>query len=123
MQIGKIVGTVVSTRKDEKLEGFRFHVVQYTDVDGNPSGGIVVAVDAVGAGVGELVLVAAGSSARQTRATEGMPLDAIIMAIIDIVEINGEHRYVKNPLRRRVSPASRSRSLSTLMLVPEIGCC
>ena len=95
MQIGKVVGTVVSTRKDEKIEGFKLLLVKYADVDGKPTGNIVVAVDAVGAGVGEIVLVATGSSARQTKMTEGKPLDAIIMAIIDILEVDGEKRYVK----------------------------
>ena len=95
VQIGKIIGTVVSTMKDEKLVGFKFQIVKYTDVDGKPTSGFVVAVDSVGAGIGELVLVATGSSARQTEMTEGKPVDAIIMAIIDIVEINGKKRYVK----------------------------
>lgn len=96
MQIGMIVGTVVSTRKDEKLEGLRLHIVKYVDTHGKPTGSFVTAVDSVGAGVGEIVLVAAGSSARQTKLTEGKPVDAVIMAIVDILEIGGEKRYVKN---------------------------
>jgi microcompartment protein CcmK/EutM len=95
MQLGKIVGTVVSTQKDEKLEGLKFHVVKNVDVDGTPSGGMVVTVDAVGAGVGEVVLYASGSAARQTSDTQGKPVDAVIMAIVDIVEVDGEKRYVK----------------------------
>jgi microcompartment protein CcmK/EutM len=95
MQLGKIVGTIVSTRKDEKLEGLKFHIVQYLGGDLKPTGAIVVAIDSVGAGVGEVVLVAAGSSARQTKVTEGKPVDTVIMAIVDILEINGKEIYVK----------------------------
>jgi len=65
------------------------------DADGKPSGGIVVAVDAVGAGVGEVVLYASGSSARQTKVTKDRPVDATIMAIVDHVESGGESRYSK----------------------------
>ena len=79
MQLGKIVGTVVSTQKDEKLEGLRLHIVKHINVDGTFTGSLVVAVDSVGAGIGEVVLVAAGSSARQTKNTEGKPVDTVIM--------------------------------------------
>lgn len=95
MLLGKIVGTVVSTQKDEKLEGLRFHVVKNVDADGRLTDGFVVAVDAVGAGVGEVVLVASGSAARQTDITQGKPVDAVIMAIVDVIEIDGKNRYVK----------------------------
>ncbi|MCK4608821.1 MAG: EutN/CcmL family microcompartment protein [Gammaproteobacteria bacterium] len=95
MQLGKIVGTVVSTRKDEKLVGLRFHVVKFVDPDGKSTGSFVIAVDSVGAGVGEVVLVAAGSSARQTKTTEGKPVDSVIMAIVDELEIDGKTRYLK----------------------------
>ncbi len=95
MQLGKVVGTVVSTQKDEKLVGFKFQVVKFVDFDGNPTGNFVIAVDAVGAGVGEVVLTAAGSSARQTPFTKDKPVDTVIMAIVDVVEVDGEERYVK----------------------------
>ncbi len=95
MQLGKITGTIVSTHKDEKLEGLRFHIVENVDCDGKPTSGFVVAVDAVGAGTGEVVLVAAGSAARQTDITQGKPVDGVIMAIVDIIEIDGKERYVK----------------------------
>lgn len=95
MQIGKIVGTVVSTRKDEKLEGLRLQIVRYVDTNGKPTSNFVIAVDTVGAGVGEIVLVSSGSSARQTPQTKDKPVDAIIMAIVDILEIGGEEKYVK----------------------------
>ncbi len=95
MQLGKIVGTVVATQKDEKLEGLRFHVVQFVDTDIKPTGGFIVAVDGVGAGVGEVVLLAAGSSARLTPITDGKPVDTVIMAIVDMLEIDGKEKYIK----------------------------
>ncbi len=96
MQIGKVVGTLVSTRKDEKLTGLKFLVVQPVDLDGQPTGGYVVAADAVGAGVEEYVLYATGSSARQTVLTDKRPCDATIMAIVDTWEVGGEVKYRKN---------------------------
>lgn len=99
MKLGRIVGTVVSTRKDAGLEGFQLLVVRDLDV-GAGSGladgsGLVVAVDVVGAGVGEVVLYASGSSARQTEATQGRPVDAVVMAIVDSVEHGAERVYDK----------------------------
>ncbi len=95
MQLAKIVGTVVSSQKDEKLEGLRFHIVKYIDTDGKPTGSFVVAVDSVGAGEGEIVLVAAGSSARQTDITKDKPVDTVIMAIVDQLEVDGKTVYEK----------------------------
>ena len=95
MQLGKIVGTVVSTQKDEKLEGLKFHIVKHVDLDIKPTGSFVIAVDSVGAGVGEVVLTAAGSSARQTDLTKDKPVDTVIMAIVDVLEIDGKEQYVK----------------------------
>lgn len=95
MQLGKIVGTVVSTQKDEKLEGLKLHVVKHVDVNGEFTGGFVIAVDAVGAGVGEVVLSASGSAARQTNLTQGLPVDTVIMAIVDIVEVDNKQTYLK----------------------------
>ena len=80
MNLGKVAGTVVSTRKEESLEGLKFLLVKYVDPEGKETGGQVVAVDAVGAGQDELVLVASGSSARQTESTDKRPCDAVIMA-------------------------------------------
>ena len=96
MLIGKVVGTVVATRKDEKLGNLRFMVVRQLSVDGNLTGGYVVAVDAVGSGIGEYVLYATGSSARQTVLTDKRPCDAVIMAIIDTWEVDGQVRYQKD---------------------------
>ncbi|HEX2572154.1 MAG TPA: EutN/CcmL family microcompartment protein [Polyangia bacterium] len=95
MLLGKVVGTVVATRKEEELTGLRFLLVKGCDVDGKPNGPMVVAADAVGAGIGEVVLFASGSSARQTKVTKDRPVDATIMAIVDEVEQDGERRYVK----------------------------
>lgn len=95
MQLGKIVGTVVSTHKDEKLEGLKLQIVKFINMDGTFTGSLVIAVDSVGAGVGEVVLVAAGSSARQTDVTKDKPVDTVIMAIVDILEIDGKNVYVK----------------------------
>ena len=95
MVLGMVVGTVVSTRKEEELAGLKFLLVKACDADGKPTGGTVVAVDAVGAGVGEVVLYASGSSARQTKVTKDRPVDATIMAIVDSVELDGKARYQK----------------------------
>ena len=96
MLIGKVVGTIVATQKDEKLDGLRFMVVRQMTVDGKDTNGYVVAVDAVGSGVGETVLYATGSSARQTTVTDKRPCDAVIMAIVDTWEVDGEVRYQKD---------------------------
>lgn len=87
MILGKVIGTVWSTRKDENLVGAKFLIVQQLDVDYNPKDSTVIAVDSVGAGVGEIVLVAQGSSARQTNFTKNKPVDAVIMAIVDKLDI------------------------------------
>jgi microcompartment protein CcmK/EutM len=96
MVLGKVIGTLVATRKEPTLEGLKLLLVQACGVDGTPSGGTVVAVDAVGAGVGEIVLYASGSSARQTTATQNRPVDATIMAIVDQVAMDGDVKYTKD---------------------------
>ena len=100
MQMGKVIGTVVASRKEDVLEGMKFLVVKGCDFDGKLGGPTVVAVDAVGAGVGEVVLYASGSSARLTRLTDNRPVDATIMAIVDLVEVDGKHRYMKEGFGR-----------------------
>jgi microcompartment protein CcmK/EutM len=95
MTLGKVVGTVVATRKEQTLDGLRFMLVRHVDAEGQETGGFVVAADAVGAGPGEMVLVAAGSSARQTQATNNRPVDAVIMAIVDTWEVGRETKYKK----------------------------
>jgi microcompartment protein CcmK/EutM len=95
MVLGKVIGTLVASRKEPTLEGLKLLVVRACDVDGNPNGGIAVAVDAVGAGLGEVVLYCAGSSARQTQVTQNRPVDATIMAIVDQIAIDGNAHYTK----------------------------
>ncbi|MCU0510310.1 MAG: EutN/CcmL family microcompartment protein [Anaerolineae bacterium] len=95
MLIGKVVGTVVASRKEEKLEGVKLLVLKQVNVEGVVGAGYVVAVDAVGAGLDEYVLYASGSSARQTVVTDKRPVDAVVMAIIDQWEVGGEVKYRK----------------------------
>ena len=83
MILGRVIGTVWATRKDEKLEGMKFQIVRPVHLDYTDKQGFLIAVDAVGAGVGEVVLVVQGSSARQTVLTNNKPVDATIMAIVD----------------------------------------
>ncbi|RMD91788.1 MAG: ethanolamine utilization protein EutN [Calditrichaeota bacterium] len=87
MILGRIIGTVWATRKEERLTGLKFQIVRPVELDYSDKTGFVVAVDAVGAGVGEIVLVAQGSSARQTEQTDGKPVDATIMAIVDKLDV------------------------------------
>src|SRR5882757_956944 len=97
MVLGLVVGTVVSTRKEQELTSLKLLLVKPCDAAGKSGGGLpVVAVDAVGAGVGEVVLYASGSSARQTVVTKDRPVDATIMAIVDTVEADGASRYLKD---------------------------
>ncbi len=95
MNLGKVAGTVVSTQKDDKLVGAKLQIVRQIDLDGSETGSFVVAIDAVGAGPGEVVLYASGSSARQTPVTKDKPADAVIMAIVDSIEVDGAIVYTK----------------------------
>ena len=95
MILGRVVGTLVANRKDPGLLGQKFLLVRNVSVKGEDSSGFVVAVDSVGAGEGEMVLYASGSSARQTEATHQKPCDAVIMAIVDSWEVGGEEVYRK----------------------------
>jgi microcompartment protein CcmK/EutM len=95
MHLGKVVGTLVASRKEELLEGMKFLVVRQLDVNNDETGGYVVAADAVGAGVDEVVMYASGSSARQTVLTKDKPCDAVIMAIVDTWEVNGDVKFRK----------------------------
>jgi microcompartment protein CcmK/EutM len=87
MQLGRVIGTVWATRKDPKLTGLKFLMVRHLDFDYSEKDAFTVAVDSVGAGVGEVVLMAAGSSARLTQSTDGTPVDTVIMAIVDRVDV------------------------------------
>ena len=95
MLLGRVAGTLVASRKEELLEGMKFLVVRQIDTNNEETGGYVVAVDAVGAGVDEVVMYASGSSARQTTLTKDKPCDAVIMAIVDTWEVHGDTKYQK----------------------------
>lgn len=77
------------------MDGLKFLTLQQVDLEGKAKGGFVIAADAMGAGAGELVLYASGSSARQTKVTENRPCDAVVMAIVDNWEIDGKLKYKK----------------------------
>ena len=95
MNLARVLGRVVSTRKDDKLEGLKLLMLGVADQEGKLTGQSVVAADAVGAGEGEYVLYASGSSARQTTLTDQKPVDAVVMAIVDSWDIEGEDKYRK----------------------------
>lgn len=96
MYAAKIIGNAVCTCKEQKLVGLKLLVVQPVSLltlenEGKP----LVAIDAVGAGESEVVLVVGGSSARQTAVTANMPVDATIMAVVDYIDINGKQVFEK----------------------------
>lgn len=96
MLLGMVTGTVVASAKDEGLNNFKLLLVENLTPEGKPCSGYVVAVDTVGAGKGEVVLYATGSSARQTVMTDKRPADAAIIAIVDTVEVEGRVTYQKD---------------------------
>ena len=89
MILGKVVGTIWATRKDDELVGMKFQIVKHVDVDYKLRDTFVIAVDTVQAGVGDVVLVTSGSSARQTAQTKNKPVDAVIVAVVDKLDIAG----------------------------------
>ena len=95
MLLGRVTGTVVASQKEPLIEGLTFLLVRQIGVDNSDAGGYVVAVDAVGAGVGEVVMYASGSSARQTSVTTNRPCDAVVMAIVDTWEVDGDTVFQK----------------------------
>jgi microcompartment protein CcmK/EutM len=109
MLLGKVIGTIWATRKDEKLEGTRLLIVKSVDLDLKPLPSFVIAVDTVSAGLGELVLVAQGSSARQTKETSNKPVDAVIMAIVEnmnfdsIENLDKEFEKRKAPIEKQLN--------------------
>ena len=97
MLLARVTGTVVSTRKEPKIEGIKFLLLEKVDpatMEGKKD--FVVAMDTVGAGLGEVVFYVAGSSARMTAVTEGKPSDASITAIVDSVDLDGRVVYRKD---------------------------
>jgi microcompartment protein CcmK/EutM len=95
MLIARVVGDVVSTIKDEKMNGRKLLIVREISVENELVGKPVVAVDTVDAGIGDVVLIAQGSSARQTSITKETPTDAVIMAIVDSLELEGKVTFRK----------------------------
>jgi len=85
--LGKVIGTVWATRKDEKLTGLKLLIVRHVELDYSLKKSYVVAADTVGAGIGEIVLLTTGSSARQSKMTEGKPVDAVVSGIIDKLDL------------------------------------
>ena len=97
MVMGKVVGTVVASQKDSGLDGFKLQIVQTIDPKTQElQDAFTVAVDAVGAGGGEIVLCTTGSSSRMTDRTESRPVDAVIVAIVDTCEFEGQTVYSKD---------------------------
>ena len=95
MLLAQVLGTVVSTRKDPGLLGLKLLLTRELDGTFKPTGNYVVAADAVGAGADEVVLLVQGSSARMTVASREKPVDAVIVGIVDAVEIDGKDVYLK----------------------------
>lgn len=95
MKIAIVVGALVASHKEPNLEGSRLLILKNVTIDGVVQNDYIVAVDAVGAGVGEYVLHAGGSSARQTAATHNRPVDSVVMAIVDSWEVGGVEKYKK----------------------------
>lgn len=86
MRLAKVIGNVWATRKEDGLTGLKLLIVQPIEVNGQPAGSTLVAADRVGAGMGETVLVVSGSSARKAAGRDDVPIDAIVVAIVDTVE-------------------------------------
>jgi len=96
MLLARVVGNVVSTRKSERLTGTKLLIIEPVDFKQQKSDGkLMVAIDSVGAGVGEVVLIVQGSSARLTETTKDTPVDATIMAIVDYIELEGKRTFSK----------------------------
>jgi ethanolamine utilization protein EutN len=95
MRIALVIGSTVSTIKDESMRGRKLLIVQAADTSGKPKGEPYVAVDTVSAGTGDLVLVTEYSSARYTGFTRDLPIDAVIVGVIDSLELGGKFSYRK----------------------------
>ncbi len=96
MRIARVIGSAVSTVKDSTLVGHKLLLVAETDERNDITGPVFVAIDVVGAGSGELVLVAEGSAARHSVTTTGQPVDAVIMGILDSLEVGGTVTFRKS---------------------------
>lgn len=96
MRIARVVGSAVSTVKEKSLVGHKLLLVREADERGEMTGPVFVAVDVVGAGAGELVMVTEGSAARQSGTTSDQPVDAVIMGILDSLEVDGTVTFRKS---------------------------
>jgi microcompartment protein CcmK/EutM len=96
MRIAKVVGVAIATVKDQRLEGGKCMLVSPADSAGEEQGIPIVALDMVGAGEGELVMIAEGSSARVAAGDTNRPVDAAIVAILDSLKHNGKITYTKS---------------------------
>ena len=95
MKIALVIGSTVSTIKDEVIRGRKLLIVRNADTTGAPTGEPYIAVDTVSAGAGDLVMVTDGSSARYTNQTSNAPVDAVIVGVIDSLEMSGTVTYRK----------------------------
>lgn len=96
MILAKVVGTVVSSHKEEKMESMKFLLLEKIDpISLKGKNDFVVSVDCVGAGVGEIVFYVSGSSARMTKVTEGLPTDSAVIAVVDVIEKDGVFTFQK----------------------------
>lgn len=95
MQIAKVRGTVVSTHKTRSLTGMKLLLVQFIDAEGQPMPKYEVAGDTVGAGLNEWVLVSRGGAARIDSGNEERPLDAMVVGIIDTINVDNRPLYSK----------------------------
>ncbi|HEY5248399.1 MAG TPA: EutN/CcmL family microcompartment protein [Dermatophilaceae bacterium] len=96
MRIARVVGTAVSTVKESSLVGHKLLLVREADEHNELTGAVFIAVDVVGAGTGELVMVTEGSAARHSATTSGQPVDAVIMGILDSLELDGTATFRKS---------------------------
>jgi microcompartment protein CcmK/EutM len=96
MELGRVEGTVVATAKTERLHGFKLLLINLVGPDAKPTNNYVVAVDAVGAGKGEVVIIVRGSSARQVDQLSNVPTDTSIVAIVDTIEFEGKVVFKKD---------------------------
>ena len=95
MRIALVIGSTVSTIKDETIRGRKLLIVRNADTAGKAQSEPYIAVDTVSAGTGDLVMVTAGSSARFTNQTTDLPIDAVIVGVIDSLELSGQVSYRK----------------------------
>jgi ethanolamine utilization protein EutN len=96
MELARVEGSVVATAKNDRLKGHKLLLVNLVDLDLKPTSNFLVAVDSVGAGDGEIVIVVRGSSARQSAQLANIPTDTSIVAIIDSIEYRKKTIYRKN---------------------------